>query len=266
VSLDTWSLIAIAVFALLGLLRGAARQLASIAALLCAVVASRPLSEAIGPWWASKQPNLPPLIAVALSFVISFVILCSLAYALVFLSLRPKYKTPNNPHSRLGPLGNRSLGLCLGGLKGALLVWLLLSMAVLLPQKLSWLPFALPWEFEGSHAYAFVRKHNALNLAHWKKLLALGKMAELPPYAAQLLPTPQPGLSPQPLSQELDKLKKLFENPEIRYAFEKRQFQSLLKNKELDALLSNPTILKTLESFRHLPIPTAPPEPPPPLP
>jgi len=264
-----WSLIAVAVFALLGLLRGAARQLASIAALLCASIASGPLSQALGPWWASKQPALSLPAAVALSFVISFILLCLFVYVLVFLSLRPQHREHDEqgpPPSRLSPLGNRSLGFCLGAFKGAFLVWLLLSLTLLLTQKLSWLPFSLPWEFEGSRACAFVKKYNALNQAHWEKLLALEKMAKLFPYVSQWLPGQK--LDPQPLSQELDKLKQLFDNPEIKRAFEKKQFNKLLKNEELDKLLSSASFLKALEDFRHFSKLTTsqegPPPPPPP--
>ena len=253
-SLDLWSLVAVAVFALLGLWRGAARQIASLVALVCASIASRPLSEAIGPWWAGQQPGLSLSSAALLSFAISFVLVALLAYAMVLFSFRPERKETteqNQTLSRLSGIGNRSLGLCLGALKGSLLVWLLLSLTALITQELHWLPFRLPWSLDDSRVYAFVKQHNALNQKQWEKLLALQQLAELPPYAAHLLPMGSPGQLPTSVSQELDKLKKLFDKPELHDALQKKQFNTLLKNKELNQLLRDESFLKAMGDFQN---------------
>jgi len=266
VSLDTWSLIAVAVFALLGLWRGAARQFASLVALICASFASRPLSEAIGPWWA-RQAGLSLSTAALLSFAISFVLVALVAYTMVFLSLRPARKETteqNQPHSHLSAFWDKSLGLCMGALKGALLVWLLLSLTALITQELQWLPFRLPWNLEDSRVYAFVKQHNALNQKQWEKLLALEKIAQLPPYAAQLLPAGNPNHLPTSVSQEIDKLKQLFDKLQPGHALDKKQWDALLKDKELDSLLLDKTFLKALEDFRNFSVLNNPPPPPPP--
>jgi uncharacterized membrane protein required for colicin V production len=261
--LDTWCLVVVAVFALLGLWFGAARQMASLVALACASIASRPLSEAIGPWWAGRQEELSLSTAVLLSFVISFILVGLAVYAMVFFSFRPERKEPteqNRPRSRLSAFWNRNLGLCLGALKGAFWVWLLLSLAALITQQLNWLPFRLPWSLESSHAYAFAKQHNALNQKQWAKLLVLEKIADLPPYAAELLPMGNPGQLPSSVTQELDKFKKLFDE---LHAFEKKRFHALLKDKELDKLLSDEPFLKALEDFRNFLKPNDSPPPPP---
>jgi len=254
VSLDTWSLVALAVFALLGFWRGAARQLASLVALICASIASRPLSEAIGPWWAQKQPALSLSTAVFLSFVLSFILLSLIAYALVLRSVRPQPREPAEPKqtpSRFSTLANRGLGLCFGALKGAVVLWLLLSVTALLSQELHWLPFRLPWNFENARSYAFAQKYNAFSQEQWTKLLALEELAQLPPYAAQLLPMGDPSQLPPSVYEQLDKFKKFFDTPDIGKALKNKQFKSLLKDKELDKALKDEPFLKALKDFRN---------------
>jgi len=257
---------AVAVFALLGLWRGAARQIASLVALVCASIASRPLSEVVGPWLAQKQPELALSTAMLLGFAISFAFVSLTAYVLVFLSIRPRREEPQAqslPFFRLSIFWDKSLGLFLGTLKGGLLVWLLLSVTTLLGQELNWLPFRLPWNLEESRVYAFVKKYNALNEEQWIKLLALEKLAELPPHAAQLLPMGNPSQLPKPLAQELEKLQKLFEKLEPGKALDKKQLKTLLKDKELDQLMTNDSFLKALEEFRNFSKITMPPAKPP---
>ena len=263
-SLDTWSLVAVSVFALLGLWRGAARQLASAVALVCASFASRPLSEVVGPWLARQHSGLSLSTAMLLGFVISFALIGLVAYVLVFFSIRPRRKESteeNQPHSRLDTFGDKGLGLFLGALKGAFLVWLLLSATALMARELD---FRLPWNLEDSRVYAFVKQHNVFNQKQWEKLRALEKIAELSPYAAQLLQVANHNPLPTPIAQELEKLQKLLEGSALSKALDKKQWKEFLKDKELDKLLLDDSFLKALEDFRNFSKITAPPQKPPP--
>jgi len=198
-----------------------------------------------------------------LGFGLAFFLIGLTAYVMVFFSIRPRRQesTEHNPlHSRLDVFWNRSLGLSLGALKGALLLWLLLSTTALMARELN---FHLPWNLEDSRVYAFVQQHNAFNHKQWEKLRALEKISQLPPYATQLLPAGSPSQLPKPIAQELEKLQKLFNKPEFSKALDNKQWKAFLKDKELDKLLLDESFSKALNDFRNFSKTTGPPARPP---
>ncbi len=148
--LDLAVLVLLAVAALLGAVSGALRQLVSLAAVALAVVATRAFTLPVGVGLARTFTPLARGVAPVLLFVGTFA-LASLAGAAIL-------RATGVASVVRGP-ADRALGALLGGAKGALAAWALLSAVALAGDAL---PRALARRARGSDFAALARAHNLI--------------------------------------------------------------------------------------------------------
>ena len=147
-TVDLYVLLALAVTALLGAVSGALRQVVSLAAAGVAVLAARTLSHDVGEGLArTLSPSARPF-APLLLFVGVFS-LASLAGSVIL-------RATGVARAVRGP-ADRAAGAVLGGAKGALAAWVLLSVVVLARELL---PARVAGWVQGSDFVALARAHN----------------------------------------------------------------------------------------------------------
>lgn len=227
-TLDRWVLLAVAAFALLGLISGAIKQLAQWLALVAAYVFAKPAGAALAPSlgpWLGFSPALAPIGLSALLMLATFVFGALLLRAVLKRVL---------PVTEKGKI-DRLVGLALGGGKGAALAFVLLSTVLSFEEPLAKAGFDLESKTQGSSAVAWTRSHNLFDSMKVPALDAAKKLASIggdPAALRELMADP--------------KLKDLLDSPELKSALADPELRKLAESGNPAALLADPRVKKLL--------------------
>jgi membrane protein required for colicin V production len=239
--LDLIVLAVVALFGVLGLLSGAAKQLSHWAGLVFGYCAARPLATALAPVAAAKLGWPPILLNVMLSCSLFF-LLSAIGAGIVHLLFAKLLQGHES-----GP-GNRALGAVLGAGKAGAGIFVALSALLFFEKPLAQAAGAFDSQTKGSAVVAFVRSHNLFAELHLPALAGVQKMlaAQQDPRAAQAL------LTNPSLKALLDepRLKEVLADPSVRKALAAGDTTSLLGSAKLKELLSDPSLAERLSQMQ----------------
>jgi uncharacterized membrane protein required for colicin V production len=228
-TLDGYILCAFALFALLGLISGAIKQVAQWLAIAAAYIFAKPAGVALAPTLGPALGMPPALAPIGLAAGLMLLTYLFGALALRFIL---KKILPVQEKGRT----DRLIGLALGGAKGALLGWVVLSVALAFEEPLAKAGFDLEKKTKDSHAAAFTRGHNLFDSLKMPAMESAKKFAALQG-------------NPQALQEMLNdpKARELLDNPEIKKALNDPELRRLAQSGNPAAILQDPRVKKMLE-------------------
>jgi membrane protein required for colicin V production len=220
-------------FAMVGLLTGAARQIAHLVGLVVAYFVSRRLGSVVGPRLADSL-GTPQLLGVLLGTVLLFiVVLVVVRYALG--ALLQRLMTGRDPNNR-GP--DRVLGLLIGGAKVAVIAYVVLSALTFVEEHVVVAGKRLGVASKDSRALAFARDHNLFEMTQFapvKDFVQVAQVSSNPERAAQLQSDP----AYKALRQD-PRFQRALKDDGLRRALEQGDTQALLRSNLVLQLIQDP--------------------------
>jgi membrane protein required for colicin V production len=230
-SLDLVLLALVGVFALVGAMAGAARQIASLVATVAAYLCARPLGNVFGPRVAGSIHG-PQLFGVLVVTLLAFVaVLISVRY-IVTAVLRRLLRGEEREHANV----DRLLGFILGGAKVALIAYVMLSALTFVEENVTFAGKRLGITAEGSQAFALARRYNLfarLQFAPVKDLIRIAQALQDPNKAAQLKDDPA--------------FRALLADPRFQSALSSRGMNEALESGDYAALLRSNSVLQLVQ-------------------
>ncbi len=218
-------------FALVGAITGAAKQVAHLVGLAAAYYVSRKLGSVVGPRLAEALGSAQ-FIGVVLGTLLIFIfVLVVVRYALG--ALLQRLMTGRDPNNR-GP--DRFFGMVLGGVKVAVLTYVLLSALTFVEQHVVVAGKKLGISPKDSRAFAFARSHNLFEMTQFapiKDFVQVARASTNPQQAAQLQNDPA--------------YKSLRQDPRFQRALKDESLRKALEQGDTRALLSNNLILQLIQ-------------------
>lgn len=214
-------------FTLWGAMTGLARQLARYVALVVAFLGAGPLGRELAPR-ISTALSSPKSVGVAVGSVVAFVFIFFVTQLVVTALIR-RLLSDEAPTSIAR---DRSLGALAGGLRGAVLCYLLLCAAVYIEHAVVIGGKTLSFGPKGSYAFALAERYNVLELRQFQGAESLVAVAKKASGAAP---------SGQGWSALLNdpRFKRLLEHKPTREAIQHGEVRTLLKNDAAVELLND---------------------------
>jgi membrane protein required for colicin V production len=230
-SLDLCLLALVGVFALVGAMSGAARQIASLGAAAAAYLCARPLGNAFGPRVAEATHG-PQLFGILAATLLAFVVvLISVRYLLSAL-LRRLLRGEEREHAGV----DRFLGFVLGGAKVVVIAYVMLSALTFVEENVTIAGKRLGISPQGSQAFALARRYNLfarLQFAPVKDLVRIAQALQDPNKAAQLKEDPA--------------FRALLGDPRFQTALGSRGMDEALESGDYGALLRSNSVLQLVQ-------------------
>lgn len=238
-TLDLFILVLVGVFAFVGMLTGAAKQVAQWIGLAVGWIASRTLGPFAGPMFA-KSAGVPLLIGtVAASFVIFILVMVATRYAAkVILRRILAGKDPQNRSA------DRFFGCILGGLKVAIITYVILSALSFVENNVAIAGKRIGFAPKDSYAFGIVRKYNLFEATMFSSVKDFAKVAE-----AATDPKKAAALREDPAYQALMKDQRFasaVKTDGIQRALDTGDTQALLRNANVLQLIQDPVASKRL--------------------
>ncbi len=226
-------------FAVLGALSGAARQVANLVALGAAYFAARQLGPVVAPRLA-EAVNGPLLAGVVLGTLLVFlVVLFAVRYALTSL-----LRWLLGARDEEGRAMDQFLGFVLGALKAGLVAYVVLSGLTFVEQHVAVAGRRLGVSPEGSVAVTLARRYNLFELTQFAPVHDLTRVmgaAADPARAARLAEDPAfRALRKDPRFQ------RALEDEKLRAAVERGDVEALLRDDRVLQLIQDPTVAARL--------------------
>jgi len=226
-------------FAVLGALSGAARQVANLVALGTAYFAARHLGPLVAPRLAEAM-DAPLLAGVIVgSLGVFLVVLLSVRYALTEL-----LRWLLGARAEEGRGVDQFLGFLLGALKAGLVIYVLLSALTFVEQNVAVAGRKLGVSPRDSAVVVLARRYNLFQLTQFAPVHDLVRVMEAtadPQRAARLARTPAfRALRKDP------RVQRALEDPRLRAAVERGDVQALLRDDRVLQLIQDPTIADRL--------------------
>jgi membrane protein required for colicin V production len=239
--LDLIILGVVALFGVMGIVSGAAKQLSHWAGLLLGYCAARPLAAAVAPW-AAKSLGWPPVLLNLMLACLLFVLLSAIGAAVThFLFGRLLRGQETGP-------GNRALGFFLGAGKAAAGIFVALSALLFFDKPLEQAARGFDALTKDSAAVAFVRSHNLFASLHLPALSGIQRMldAQRNPQAAQAL------LNDPSLKALLDepRLKAVLTDPSLKKAMQSGDIAAMRDSAKVKELLNDPEMAERLSGLQ----------------
>jgi membrane protein required for colicin V production len=236
--LDLLCLALMGFFGVLGLVSGAAKQLAHLGGVALGYICSRPLGQALGPF-AARKLGFPTIAGIVGISVLSFFAVYTLGHVVIHVIV----KRTLGEHAR--GAADRVGGFAIGVAKSGFIVFVIVSGMVLIEKALSNAGLKFFLDTKRSTFASLAREHNALTLFGFPGLDGLEKIlkaAKNPAEAGQLMNDPAfQSLMKDPRIQQIahdDKLNQALQNGDLTSA--------LNSNKILD-LLNDPSVFDKLQ-------------------
>ena len=225
-------------FGILGLIGGAAQQLAHLGGVILGFLCSRPLGVALGPL-AAKKLGFPIVAGIVGVSVLSFFAIYTLAHVIIHVII----KRTLGEHAR--GAADRVGGFAIGVAKSFFIVYVIVSGMVLVEKALATAGLKFFVDTKHSMFASFAHNHNALTMFGFPGVGGLEKIvaaAKNPADAEKLMNDPQfKALSKDPRIQAIahdDKLAKALQDGDVT---------SLLNNTKILDLLNDPSALEKLQ-------------------
>lgn len=238
--IDLFLLAVIVVFGLLGMLTGAARQIAQLAALVVAYAVAGPLGARLGPAMARWLGGAPLAAgAVAATVTVFLAVMIGLRYALTLVLRRAM--AGKDPEDRTV---DRNLGMFFAAFKVTALAYVVLCALVFAERNVTAFGRSLGVSPRDSIAFDIARRYNLFELTQFsavRDLMAVATAAADPERAKKLAQDPAfAALRKDPRWQ------KAMSDREIREAIEKGDSQALLRSNAVLKLLQDTALTGTL--------------------
>jgi len=231
VALDFVILGLIAVFAVLGGIGGAAKQIGQLVGLGVAFAVAGPLGESIGPWMANALHTNVAIGSVAATLLVFFIVWVALR-TMVAAILR-RAMQGDDPDDRSV---DRNLGMALSAIKISAAVYIVLCALVFAEKNVTAFGKGLGMSPRDSVAFDLARRYNIFEYTqfpHVKSFIRVAKAAGNPAEAAKLLGDPAfAALNKDP------QWKKVVSDPDVKAAVEHGDVQALLQHNAVAKLLS----------------------------
>lgn len=227
-------------FAVAGAITGGARQIASLIAVAVAWFVSRKLGPYVGPRMSEALGGTPLLLGtLAGSLVVFIVVLVTVRYALTTLLRR--MMGVKNPDER-GV--DNAVGFLLGGLKVALIAYVMISALVFVEKYVVVAGKNLGMSPKDSVSFGLARRYNLFELTQFsavRDLVAIAQATTQPERAQRLADDPAyKALRKDPRFQ------KALANKPLRAALERGDTQEALRNNLVLQLLQDPQFVARL--------------------
>lgn len=223
----------IGIFALIGAASGAAKQVANLAGLALAYVAARPAGNLLGPMLAPEF-KVPVAVGIVAATILVFIVV--LIASRVFLTmLLQRILAGRDPDSRTL---DRALGFMLGGVKVALIAWILICALTFVEENVTFAGRKLGVSPKSSHAFALAREYNIFELTQFAPVKDLVRVAH-----AASDPKSAEKLKDDPAYQKLRKdprFKEALNQARLRSALQSGDYQALLKSNVVMQLIQDP--------------------------
>jgi membrane protein required for colicin V production len=233
VIIDVIILCLVLFFAMVGMISGAAKQIAHLVGLVLAYFVSRRLGSVVGPRLADSL-GTPQLIGVLVGTVLLFiVVLVVVRYALG--ALLQRLMSGRDPSNR-GP--DRALGFVIGGAKVAVISYVLLSALTFVEQHVVVAGKKMGLSPKDSRAMAFARDHNLFEMTQFapvKDFVQVAKASTNPEQAAKLQSDP----AYKALRQD-PRFQRALKDDALRRALEQGDTQALLRSNLVLQLIQDP--------------------------
>jgi membrane protein required for colicin V production len=229
------------VFAVIGAFEGAIRQIAQLAALALAYFCARPLGRALGSSLAQSL-HLPLLFGMLAATILVFIAVMVAVRAVLMRFVRSVPRL-NSPEPRRI---DRALGFALGGLKVALIAYLMLSALSFVEDNVAWGGRRLGLSPADSITFALARKYNLFELVQYRPVRDLVRIAQSlndPDKAAKLQRDP----AFRALAQD-PRFERTLEDDSMQRAIETGDTRALLRSDEVLKLLLTPAVAARLKA------------------
>jgi membrane protein required for colicin V production len=227
-------------FAVVGALTGGAKQIANMVALAVAWFASRKLGPFVGPRLADALGGVPLLFGVVLGSLLIFIgVLVAVRYALT--ALLERLFGARNPENR-GVDG--AIGFVLGGLKVAVISYVVLSALVFAEQNVVVAGKRLGVSPKDSLSFGLARRYNLFEMTQFaavKDLVAVTQVATNPEKARRM--TNDPAF--KSLKQD-PRFQRALSDKRLREAMERGDTQAVLRSNLVLQLLQDPEFVSRL--------------------
>ena len=230
-TLDGFLVGLVLLFAVFGFFTGAARQVASLIAAAAAYVFSRPLGVMFGPK-ISAYTHGPALFGVLAATLLAFVLVLISVRFLLTAILRRILRGKGHEHPGI----DRLLGFLFGGLKVAVIAYVMLSALAFVQDNVSVAGKKLGISPESSQAFQLARQYNLFantQFAPVKDLVTVAEALHDPVKAEQLRQDPA--------------FKKLMEDPRFKAALQNPAMSEAVQNGDYGALLRSDAILGLIQ-------------------
>lgn len=232
-------------FALWGAFTGVARQLAQLVGAVAAWLVARPLGDLAGPALA-KQANLPLVGGIALATFLAFLVVFVVVRGVLTVALRRilSGKEPGNRGL------DRTLGLLLGGVKVAAVIWFVLCTLTFVEDNVQVMGRRLGLSPKDSTAFALARRYNLFELTQFAgagTLKAVLRAVQDPARAGRL----KENADYQALRKD-PRLQRALDQGAVRKALEQGDTRALLGSADVISLLQDPTAMRRMERLEAL--------------
>ncbi len=227
-------------FGVLGLVSGAAQQVAHLGGVIAGYLLARPVGSLLGPFLA-RQLGFPPLLGIVISSVLGFFAV----YTLTHVVVRVIVKRTFGEHAR--GAADRVGGLAIGLAKSAVILWVILSGMMLVEKTLTQMGLKFLGDTKKSFFASFAREHNLLTVFGFPGVGGLERMlkaARDPAHAADVLKSPEY----QILSKD-PRLREALADEKIARALQEGDVDALLRSTKILDLLNDPQVLSRLQDL-----------------
>lgn len=231
-TIDLVILGAIALFAVLGAVSGAARQIAYLCSIAAAYFAAPPVGRLLGPAACKLLGTQQAIVGQVAAMLAAFLVVLIGVRWLLGAALRRLF-AGSDPEDRST---DRALGFFLGALKSSILVYVVLSALAFVEQNVIVAGKRLGVSPRDSLAFALARRFNLFELTQFSGVKELAQLAKA--------------------SSDPAKVRKLNESPSFKLLQKDRRFQSLLEDEQVlkaveagdyRKLLENEAVLKLIQ-------------------
>lgn len=222
----------VGLFCIIGFINGAIAQFFSILAFLFASIISVVAPYVIKlPFIEEAQPAWGYIILAVLVWLPSYLILNSIGKFIARRMLKGGIK-----------LGDHIWGLFFGGIKGSIIIIILIFLISSFPPGVKQLTPAVSREFDESKIVSFVKPYNPFFKLHiMQNLNLIINAINDPDYAELLLNDP----NFQKLIEQKS-IKEVLDDPELENSLKKQQYFKFITNQKIQQLIKDPKALKLL--------------------
>lgn len=239
-NLDLLCLGLLVFFGLLGLVSGAAQQLAHLGGVVAGWLLSRPIGAAVGPF-AARQMGFPTVVGVVGTAVLAFFAV----YTITHVVVRFAVKRTIGEHAR--GAADRIGGFFIGAAKASVIVWLIVSGMVLVHKALGQTGRTFLLDLRGSLVADLARRHNLLGMAGIPGLDALTRLV-----GAARDPASAKGLQADPAFQALAKdprIQAIANDERLTRALQEGNVAEVLNSTKVLEMINDPGTLQRLQGF-----------------
>ncbi|MFZ5470542.1 MAG: CvpA family protein [Myxococcota bacterium] len=236
----------VVLFAFIGAYTGAAKQLAQLAGMVAAYASARPLGTVLAPH-ASELLGGPRVVGQVAATLLCFIVVLAVVRVLLAALLKRLWAGKSSQEDQV----DRPLGFALGGVKVAVLAYVVICALSFVEQHVVVAGKKIGFSPKDSLAFALARRFNLFELTQFsavKDLAQVAKMATDPEQASKVRSDP----AFQALRKD-PRFQRALEDATVAKAIESGDYRALLESNAILQLIQDPAIVEKLTAAAERP-------------